>query len=174
MEGGTTSREGKEQAFAFSVSWGRTVGDYYQTLLHCVSTWRRHCEKLVWCEGNNFFFFWRLIRGMTIRVLPLSYCTLKHLIFLPHYLLLLMLYRHKGSNIFTVLYSVLSLYSISCHVPSSFSHKCSACVCLLCWCTVDVAGGLAEIHRCIMGGSAAPGWSGFSLNSLSRTLAGYF
>lgn len=41
-------------------------------------------------------------------------------------------------------------------------------------CTVEVAGGLAGIRRSMMGGSAAPGWSRFSLHSQSRTLAGYF
>lgn len=52
MEGGTTRREGKEQAFAFSVSCGRTVGDYYQTL-HCISPLYWYCEMLVWCEGKD-------------------------------------------------------------------------------------------------------------------------
>lgn len=35
----------------------------------------------------------------------------------------------------------------------------------------DVAGGFSQDRRCMMGGSAAPGWS---RSSLSRTLVGYF
>lgn len=52
MKGGTTSREGKEQAFASCVSRSWTAGDSEQTS-YCVCARRGHCEKLVWCEGKD-------------------------------------------------------------------------------------------------------------------------
>lgn len=47
MKGGTTSEgRGRERLFAFSVSWGRTVGDSQQTPPPCVL-----CSEWALCEA---------------------------------------------------------------------------------------------------------------------------
>ncbi len=173
MEGGTTSREGKEQAFAFSVSWGRTVGDYYQTLLHCVSAWRRHCEKLVWCEGkysclkansrydghsSSFVLLHFKASSFLPQALSHSYCiTTQDKVFKSDFIQCCLLIP------WTVM-QPLSFFPPNAQLASVYSAPVySRCCC-----------GLAGIRRCMMGGSAPPGWSRSSLHSQSRTLAGYF